>query len=149
MSTPRTEISLRPANERDAEALAALCGQLGYPSTPAEIAARLAWIRKFEDQEVLVAECAGRVSAWMTLSVIRPLESPAWAEIDGLIVDETHRGLGIGAMLVDRAKAWAREQGVRKLRVRANEKRTRSHRFYERCRFVLTKSQRVYDLEPE
>ena len=52
-----------------------------------------------------------------------------------LVVDESRRGLGIGAALVDAALDWAAGQGFDTLRVRSNVVRERTHAFYERLGF--------------
>ena len=43
------------------------------------------------------------------------------------------------------AEAWAVAQGLGKVRVRCNVVRERTHRFYEREGFVVTKTQKIFD----
>ncbi|HEY4595273.1 MAG TPA: GNAT family N-acetyltransferase, partial [Thermoanaerobaculia bacterium] len=62
----------------------------------------------------------------------------------GLVVDESRRGGGIGAALVEAAAEWAAGHGFRTLRVRSNAVRERTHAFYERLGFARTKSQIVF-----
>lgn len=133
---------LHPATPADAPALAGLSGQLGYPSTPAQIAARLE--RLGAADRVLVAEADGRVAGWIHVRGTRSLESEPWAEIAGLVVDEGVRGRGIGRELVEAACLWAGEQGYGEVRVRSNVLRAAAHRFYERQGFRTVKTQAVF-----
>ncbi len=140
---------IRPATTADAPSLAALCGQLGYPTTVGDTNARMDALTQesgHTTQPVFVYELAGRVVAWMQLREAATLESGLCVEIIGLVVDESARSGGIGSTMVDFAKTWARERGHARLRVRTNQTRTRTHEFYERKGFTLTKVQRVYDL---
>jgi N-acetylglutamate synthase-like GNAT family acetyltransferase len=136
---------IRPARERDVEALARLAAELGYPSTADEMRERLAALRAGEDDEVLVADVDGEVAGWIHLAIVLSLESGRYAEIEGLVVTEARRGSGIGAELVRAAEAWGRTRGVKRLRVRTNVTRTRTHLFYERGGFAHVKTSRVYE----
>ena len=136
-------MTIRSARAEDAEALARLAGELGYPSTADEILARFAALPAGD--EVLVAESDGGLDAWMHLGIVVSLESGPFAEIRGLVVTESRRSTGIGASLIRAAEEWARTRNVARLRVRTNVTRKRTHVFYERCGFVLKKEQRAYE----
>lgn len=81
---------------------------------------------------------------WVHVFLSRLLESDPEAEIGGLVVDQHHRGLGIGQRLVEEAERWARRQRCRSVRLRSNVIRTRAHAFYERLGFKVVKSQKVF-----
>ncbi len=136
---------IRAARPEDAGEVAALCGQLGYPTSVADAERRLQEFAARADVPVFIYELGGRVVAWMQLREAATLESGAGVEIVGLVVDERERGAGVGAAMVAFAKRWARERGHARVRVRTNQVRTRTHAFYERAGFALTKVQRVYD----
>ena len=53
------------------------------------------------------------------------------AEILEFIVDEPHRGKGIGAALLEEAQRVAKEMGCVQLEVTSNRTRTEAHGFYE------------------
>jgi len=72
---------------------------------------------------------------------------PPFAELGGIVVDETFRQLGVGAALLTSAEAWAAGVGCTMFRVRSNALRTESHKFYERMGYTASKSQRIYDKE--
>lgn len=136
-------MNVRRAIETDSAALAALSTQLGYPTQPAEAAERLAALG--DAGAVLVAEEDGAVLGWIHVCGIRFFQSPPFAEIGGLVVDEAARGKGIGRLLVAAAVRWAAEQGYGKIRVRSNVIREDAHRFYEREGFRRIKAQAVFD----
>jgi predicted N-acetyltransferase YhbS len=139
-------VLLRPADSQDAAALAALSGELGYPSTEDALVERLASVLGRDDHLVCVAEKDGKVVGWLHAFVAFRIESPAFAEIAGLVVARSTRGEGLGRQLVQAASAWARLKGLRKIRVRSNVVRKESHDFYTHLGFESLKSQRVFSL---
>jgi GNAT superfamily N-acetyltransferase len=134
-------MKIRPAEPADAPALAVLATQLGYPSTPEQIAARLADVTPRPENAVLVALAEDQVIAWIHVAGHHGIETDPFAQILALVVDEHHRGAGTGAALVEAASAWAGRSGFRTLRVRSNVVRERTHRFYERLGFARIKTQ--------
>lgn len=138
-------MTIREAESNDAAALAALSIQLGYPATAGETAERLAALRERPDNVVLVAEDGGAVLGWLHAGGMLMLESAPFAEVLGLVVDEAHRGKGVGKRLLAGAVRWAADHGYDKLRVRSNVIREDAHRFYEREGFRRAKTQVVLD----
>lgn len=137
------DLTVRAATLADAEALAALTTQLGYPSTGDQVQARLAWLVSTDDL-ILVAESNDRVVGWIHVQVTCTVESNPNAEIAGLVVDETCRGQGVGSELVEAGCRWAKRRGMAEVRVRSNVLREDAHRFYERQGFQRVKSQVVF-----
>src|SRR6266568_1014109 len=91
------KILVRRATLRDAERLAELSSQLGYPSTSGEVKSRLQRIRGHDDHFVGVAEIEdGRVVGWIHACASYLIESNPRAEIGGLVADEDWRGSGVG-----------------------------------------------------
>lgn len=109
------------------------------------MADRLAALAGSPDDAVFVAVLGLTPVAWIHVAIATLLESPRHAEIRGLVVTGALRARGIGAQLVARAEAWARERGAARVRVRSNLTRERTHAFYERLGYALTKSQKVFD----
>ena len=97
------------------------------------------------DDAIFVAILGLTPIAWIHVAIVTLLESPRHAEIRGLIVTATLRGRGIGEQLVSHAEQWARERGVTRIRVRSNILRERTHAFYERLGYTVTKSQKTFD----
>jgi len=137
-------IRLRRMALRDAPAVASLSGELGYPTDNARMLARLTALLDREDHAAFVA-CRGEtVLGWSHAFICQFVESDAFVEIGGLVVNESARGLGVGGTLVEAITDWARTQGVAEVRVRSNIKRDRAHAFYKSRGFVETKLQRVF-----
>lgn len=138
-------VLIRPVTESDIEAVASLSSQLGYPSSPSQIARRLDLMKGEADHAVFVAqESTGRVVGWVHVSGRLFVESDPYAEIGGLVVDETHRRQGIGRALLAKAERWALTRGYGELRARSNVIRAEAHGFYARLGYTLVKSQRVF-----
>jgi GNAT superfamily N-acetyltransferase len=129
----------------DVERVAALTGELGYPSTAEEIASRFARIDGQSRQIIFVAEDGGAAVAWLHVAAHAYLESDPFAEILGLVVAERHRGRGVGRALVSTAEAWARTHHCATIRVRSRIARERAHAFYERDGFRRVKTQHCFE----
>ena len=138
-------MTVRPATMQDAARIAALAGQLGYPSTASEIAGRMRDLAAEGNTAVFVAEGDGIVTGWIAVGSHLSLESGPFAEIAGLVVDESHRGGRVGEALVAAAEAWAGARGYLRMRVRSNVVRERAHAFYRRLGYGLVKRQAVFD----
>src|SRR5437660_12754311 len=99
MSGHRTtaKIQVRRATLQDAERLAALATQLGYPTTAVEAEIRLQRIQDGGDHFVGVAEIEdGRVVGWIHACIGHLIESNPRTEIGGLVAGETCPGCGAG-----------------------------------------------------
>ncbi len=144
-SRERGAVRVRAMKARDAGQVAALSGQLGYPSTPGEIERRLGGVSRSSDTAVLVAESPeGRVVGWAHVLGRDFLESDPYAELAGLVVDAAARRQGIGRELVSAAEGWALDRGYAAMRVRSNVTRAEARPFYERMGYAIIKSQHVY-----
>lgn len=132
----------------DAGALAELNGQLGYPTTVAELRERLGPILASEEDALLVAaDDADQPIGWVHVAIERGLEASFAAGLRGLVVDEAHRSRRLGHVLLEAAEDWARQRGCRVLTLRSRVTRERAHRFYEREGYRLTKTSRVFEKE--
>ena len=139
------DASIREATRADAARLAALSEVLGYPVTADALAERLGRLLGRDEELVLVAEVGpGRVVGWLHGAEQELLESGRRCEILGLVVDDSHRGQGVGRRLVQAAEAWASARGLDQMAVRSNVARAESHPFYERLGYVRAKTQHAY-----
>jgi GNAT superfamily N-acetyltransferase len=137
--------TIRPAQTSDYAQIAVLAGQLSYPSTPEEIANRLAGMNGSADYAVFVAEIeSGVIAGWIGMFVNRMVEADARGEISGLVVDERFRSLGIGERLLSTAEQWALEHKCKTIGLRSNVIRDRAHAFYERNGYAHLKSQKAF-----
>ena len=138
------EVTIRAAREQDAEALANLAGQLGYPSTPEATRMRLRMLAGHPEHRVLVAEqhSVGRraVVGFLHVLLHPSLVHDKAAEVASLEIADSHRGKGIGQKLMERAEEWAKSQGCGMVRLRSNVVRTRAHSFYTRLGYEQWKT---------
>jgi GNAT superfamily N-acetyltransferase len=141
----QASIKIRRAKSSDAAQIAELCGQLGYPAKPAEIAQRLRKIKPANQHAVLVAESPEhKVIGWLHVSVSPLLEVELRAEVNGLIVDGGERSRGTGALLLRAAERWAHSRGCKNMSVRSNVIRERAHQFYLRHGYEHYKTQKAF-----
>jgi GNAT superfamily N-acetyltransferase len=138
-------VKVRRARISDAPQLAQLSGQLGYPTTGAEITKRLHKLKPASQNALFVAESpdAG-VVGWAHVSVTHLVEVGTRAELNGLIVAEDQRSLGAGARLLEAAEDWASKHGCPSMSVRSNVIRDRAHKFYERQGYEHYKTQKAF-----
>ncbi len=138
-------IKIRRAKSSDAAQIAELCGQLGYPAKPAEIAQRLRKVKPANQHAILVAESPERkVIGWLHVSVSTLVEVELRAEVNGLVVDNNERSRGTGALLLRAAEQWACSRGCKNMSVRSNVIRERAHQFYLRCGYEHYKTQKAF-----
>lgn len=135
----RNAIQVRDAERSDAEAVARLCTQLGYPSTAAAMPARLTRLNAGGGARALVATQAGDVIGLATVHLRHALNHAApLAQLSLLVVDERVRSQGVGRVLVAAAEAWARERGCHRMIVTTALNRSDAHAFYERIGYAHT-----------
>lgn len=140
-STP----TVRFAEIGDAEKIAHLTTQLGYPCTSEQVRTRLADMEDSDHYGVYVAQLPGGIIAgWIAICISRAVELDKCAEITGLVVDEQLRSRRVGKILLDAAEKWASSHGCRVLAVRSNVTRERAHRFYTRNAFEHIKTQKMF-----
>ncbi len=132
---------IRQAKREDSTDLAILAAQLGYPTTANQVEARLPRYLDSDERCVLVAEHEGMVIGWTSLEIVDHFYIEKYVEISGFVVDEAHRGRGVGHALMDGAERWAMARNIDILRLRANTIRTEAHRFYESLGFTRLKTQ--------
>jgi predicted N-acetyltransferase YhbS len=143
------DFRVRAAKPSDAEAIAHLSRELGYPCDLRTIRERLRRVLGRDDQRVIVAEVPkGPVCGWLQAHSSVAVESGLRVEIVGLIVSEAMRRKGVGRSLVALAETWAQEISAEFVVVRSNAKRVESRVFYPSLGFVPSKTQVVYRKRP-
>ncbi|MEQ0562320.1 GNAT family N-acetyltransferase [Amycolatopsis sp. NEAU-NG30] len=139
--------TVRPARATDVPRLTVLLAQLGYPSEPDAVAARLVSVVDGATRAVLVAVNGSRVDGFVTVERRLVLHDDALGEITGLVVDTAARRSGVGRVLVAAAEAWLARRGLRTVVVRSDVTRPESHRFYQDIGFRRTKTSHTYRKE--
>lgn len=134
-----TEPVIRDATAGDAEALANLVTQLGYPAEARALPGRLDRLASNPGAVALLAVRGDSIVGLATMHVISPINRErdvAW--LTTLVVDEAARGTGIGRALVDAVEDRARAAGCERLSVTTHENRPDAHVFYARIGFEYT-----------
>lgn len=89
---------------------------------------------------VVVAEEAGKVVGMATLQlVISTAEGGPAGLIEDVVVDESHRGRGIGQALMDHLSAWAGERGLTRLQLLADRDNGPALDFYRKQGWTTTR----------
>ncbi len=139
-------MKIRPAEISDLSKITELSAQLGYPVFREDVEVRLRQMLSKDDHIILVACYADNdVIGWIHAFLAYRVESALFAELGGFVVDENHRGKGIGKQLLNAVEDWCRARDVGKLRVRTRADRADAHGFYEAAGFQRTKTQLIFD----
>jgi GNAT superfamily N-acetyltransferase len=127
-----TAIAVRSARLEDAVQLARLFDQLGHPQAADELRGRLGSVLSDPRADVLVADDAGSLVGAATYFFVPVAhDDRPWCRITTLVVDEAHRGHGIGHVLVEAAEKAAREASCSRIEATSALHRDGAHRFYE------------------
>ncbi|HMJ79557.1 MAG TPA: GNAT family N-acetyltransferase [Candidatus Dormibacteraeota bacterium] len=124
-------IEIRTAQSADAEAIAALFTDEGYPAGPSDIVERL---ERFDSEysAVRVASIGGEVVGFVAVHVLPRFEhSDRIARVLALVVDPGVRERGLGHALMSEAERVARETGCAFIEVTAGHHRPEALQLYE------------------
>jgi predicted N-acetyltransferase YhbS len=134
-----SDVTVRKVHARDAEQIAGLLGELGYPTEARDVPARLARLESDARAVALVAERAGEVLGLLTMHRIATLHAAqAVAMLTTLVVTARVRGGGVGRQLVEAAEGEARRHGCARVVVTTALQRADAHAFYERLGYAHT-----------
>jgi GNAT superfamily N-acetyltransferase len=132
-------MTLRRASPDDAERIAELLGQLGYPVEAPAVSRRIERLAASSADETWVAERDGRIVGLVGLHASESLEHDGpVAKVSEIVVDERLRGQGIGAALMEAAEQEARRRGCVLIFLTTAEHRGEAHRFYRGLGFEET-----------
>ena len=124
-------VTVRPATADDAERLASLLTDEGYPAGSTDLASRIERYTAM-GSHVLVAEAGGEVVGFVTLLVLPRFEvDDLFARITSLVVDAGVRERGIGRLLMQAVEEYARTAGAAWLEVTAGHHRPDARRLFE------------------
>jgi len=124
-------VKLRPASSSDAERIAALFTEEGYPAAGSTIEARLERFTAAAGQ-VIVAEDAGEILGFVAVHPMPRFEhDDTIARVLALVVDAGARGRGIGHLLMGEAERIGRAHGAAFIEVTAGHHRPEARQLYE------------------
>lgn len=131
-------VTIRPTKREDFDEIVPLLKQL-WPANPIDFkAARDIFERGLaSDRRAYLCACLGeKIIGFGTLMIRDCL----WLQGDvgyicDLVVDQEHRGAGVGTALVERAVEIARQRRCRRVELDSGFHRLEAHRFYERRGF--------------
>lgn len=131
-------LTIRPAEASDAEAIATLFTDEGYPAGPSDIVERLSRFAS-EHSRVVIAEHEGTVLGFIALHALPRFEhDDRIVRVLALVVDAGARERGVGHRLMTEAELMARELGAAFVEVTAGHHRPEAYRFYESMRYDAT-----------
>lgn len=137
--------TVREASIGDADGISQVSSCLGYTqSSTEESKKRLEEVLASDTDIVWIYQDGTKIKGWIHLFVAIRLASEKFAEIGGLVVDQSHQRSGIGRKLVETAIKWS-EQNNLSLRVRCNSEREGAHKFYKSLGFKVQKTQIVHE----
>jgi GNAT superfamily N-acetyltransferase len=129
--TDRHAIDVRAATPDDAERIAALFTDEGYPAGPSDVVERLG---RFDSKysQVLVADHDGEILGFVAVHALPRFEhSDRIIRIVALVVDAGVRERGIGRLLMEAAEQVGRDVGAAFAEVTAGHHRPEARRLYE------------------
>ncbi len=142
--TVTMRMRIRPMIASDAQAVAELTAELGYPNGAQPIRERMAII--LQSNLLLVAvDATDKPIAFIQANRSCIIEVGFRAEIVGLVVSARARRKGIGQRLIAEVERWAEEIGGKAVVVRSNTRRAESHIFYPAMGYSAIKTQAVYE----
>ncbi len=126
-----TAIALRPATIGDAERIATLFTEEGYPAGASAIETRLAGFSG-PDSSVIVADNGGEILGFIALHVLPRFEhDDVLVRIVALVVDSAVRDRGVGRVLMAEAERIGRERSAAFVEVTSGHHRPAARHLYE------------------
>jgi GNAT superfamily N-acetyltransferase len=129
---------IRQAVSSDAEAIAALMTELGYPTSADAMSSRLAALSESE-AATFVSDADARIDGVIGLMLHRYYELDGLgAQVAVLVVTASARGKGVGRLLIEAGEDWARTHGAQLMWLGTAPKREGAQRFYKAAGFHQT-----------
>ncbi len=130
------DADVRSASPIDADDVARLLSEMGYPCTVAEARERIATIIANDRQALVVARSNGRVCGLLALDFMYYLPlGTTTCRITALVVTQAEQGCGLGRQLLKEAERRARFGGAARLELTSGSQREDAHAFYKACGF--------------
>ena len=125
---------LRSAMIADADDVARLLSELGYPCEVDDAVERIDAIAGNDRQALVLARRDGAVCGLIALDFMYYLPlGTITCRVTALVVTPTAQGLGIGRQLLKEAERRARSGGASRIELTSGSQRTEAHAFYRAC----------------
>lgn len=141
------DATIRQIKPEDADRVAELLTQLGYPAAADDVAQRLAYWLDEPLSQILVADRSTQVIGCLSLHAIPYLERTGrWARVESLVVDSAARRSGVARALVQAAEETARQWGCLAVEITSARYRDDAHALYQHLGYtdVCDKSARFF-----
>jgi GNAT superfamily N-acetyltransferase len=122
--------TIRLARTSDASAVAALLLELGCEVGIKVLETRLGRLGSLQSERVFVAEVGGHVVGLLSFHLAPLLHRDCFGRITAFVVNQEHRGRGIGSQLFCAAEEWALSQGCTQIEVTSGDHHEPAHGFY-------------------
>jgi len=124
---------IRPATLADAEAIAGLLSELGYPSDPTRARRSVSAALNDPQQALIVVASIDGVHGLAAVTELFYFHlGQRIARLASLVVHSAARGQGLGSLLLRAAEQWAAARGCSHIELTSSGKRERAHAFYLR-----------------
>ena len=131
------DVTIRPPEAGDMDALADLMTELGYETRTSEMEMRMETILANKNYATFVAVSGGKVCGMIgTLTGYTYEYNSPSAKILALVVSDKMRGRGVGEALIAAAEKDLAQRNIRRVAVNARFERTRAHKFYEKLGYT-------------
>lgn len=132
---------IREAKITDAAAICHISSKdLGYECEESFVKERLEKLDSSREI-VFVAEAGGKVAGYVHAEVYNLLYFESMVNILGLAVSSDCRRQGAGKALMKRVEEWAKERGIKEIRLNSGGTRKEAHEFYRAIGFNDEKMQ--------
>lgn len=126
---------IREAMIRDAAAICHISSKdLGYECEESFVKKRLEKLDSSREI-VFVAEAGGKVAGYVHAEIYNLLYFESMVNILGLAVASDCRRQGTGKALMHRVEEWAKERGIKEIRLNSGGTRKEAHEFYRAIGF--------------
>ncbi|MFN7183609.1 MAG: GNAT family N-acetyltransferase [Thermomonas haemolytica] len=128
------DLDLRNAVPADADDVAQLLVELGYPCDIADAAERISAILANDRQALVLARRNGAVCGLVALDFMYYLPlGTTTCRVTALVVSASEQGQGVGRALLKEAERRARAGGAARIELTSGAQRSEAHAFYRAC----------------
>ena len=137
----KEKMIIRKANVNDADDICKICqDDLGYNCTVDLVKERIAGL-DLSRERVFVAEYNNRVVGFVHAEDYKTLYFDELINMLGLAVANDYRRQGVAMALINKVECWAKEMGIKMIRLNSGSSRKEAHDFYRKLGFDNEKEQ--------